>query len=58
MVSKLKIRWNRVFTTVNLDGELKSYRWHFLIALVIYLIFIEIKKRKKKKVKLGASKKF
>jgi len=25
-----KIRWNRVFTTVNLDGEPKSYRWHFL----------------------------
>ena len=45
-----KIRWNRVFTTVNLDGEPKSYRWHFLIALVIYLIFAEIKKRKKKKV--------
>ena len=45
-----KIRWNRVFTTVNLDGEPKSYRWHFLIALLIYLIFAEIKKRKKKKV--------
>ena len=45
-----KIRWNRVFTTVNLDGEPKSYRWHFLIVLAIYLIFAEIKKRKKKKV--------
>ena len=51
-----KIRWNRVFTTVNLDGKPKSYRWHFLIALVIYLIFAEIKK-KRKKFKLWSFKK-
>ena len=44
-----KIRWNRVFTTVNLDGEPKSYRWHFLIILLITLGFSEYKKRKKSK---------
>jgi len=43
-----KIRWNRVFTTVNLDGEPKSYRWYFIIGLFGVLIYSEIKKRKKK----------
>ena len=46
---KWKIRWNRVFTTVNLDGEPKSYRWHFLIIILITLGFYEYKKRKKSK---------
>ena len=44
-----KIRWNRVFTTVNLDGEPKSYRWHFLIIILITLGFSEFRKRKKHK---------
>ena len=43
-----KIRWDRVFTTVNLDGEPKSYRWYFIIGLFGVLIYSEIKKRKKK----------
>ena len=42
-----RIRWNRVFTTVNLDGEPKSYRWHFLIILLIILSFSEYRKRRK-----------
>ena len=42
-----RVRWDRVFTTVNLDGEAKSYRWHFLIVLVIFLIISEFNKRKK-----------
>ncbi|SVA22500.1 uncharacterized protein METZ01_LOCUS75354 [marine metagenome] len=46
---KWKIRWNRVFTTVNLDGEPKSYRWHFLIIILITLGFYEYNKRKKSK---------
>ena len=44
-----QIRWNRVFTTVNLDGEPKSYRWHFLIIILITLGFYEYNKRKKSK---------
>ena len=44
-----KIRWNRVFTTVNLDGEPKSYRWHFLIIILITLVYSEYRKRKKNK---------
>jgi signal peptidase I len=42
-----RVRWDRVFTTVNLDGEAKSYRWHFLIILVIFLLISEFNKRKK-----------
>ena len=44
-----KIRWNRVFTTVNLDGEPKSYRWHFLVAILIIYAITEYRKRKKSK---------
>ena len=42
-----KVRWDRVFTTVNLDGEPKSYRWHFLIIVLIIMGYSEIKKRRK-----------
>ena len=42
-----KIRWDRVFTTINLDGEPKSYRWYFLIGILGLLIYSEIKKRRK-----------
>ena len=42
-----KIRWDRVFTTINLDGEPKSYRWYFLIGVLGVLIYSEIKKRRK-----------
>ena len=44
-----KIRWNRVFTTVNLDGEPKSYRWHFLFTILIIYGITEYRKRKKSK---------
>ena len=43
-----KIRWDRVFTTVNLDGEPKSYRWYFLIGILIVLGYSEFQKRKTK----------
>ena len=43
-----KIRWDRVFTTVNLEGEPKSYKWYFLVGVLIVLIYSEIKKRIKK----------
>ena len=42
-----KIRWNRVFTTVNLDGEPKSYRWYFLFGVLFALGISEFNKRKK-----------
>ena len=43
-----KIRWNRVFTTVNLDGEPKSYRWHFLIGVLFVFGYSELNNRRNK----------
>ena len=48
-LSNWKIRWNRVFTTTNGDGEPVSYRWHFLAAIAAYQIFVRIRKRRKAK---------
>ncbi|MBT6447967.1 MAG: signal peptidase I [Flavobacteriaceae bacterium] len=44
-----RIRWDRVFTTVNLDGEPKSYRWYFLFGVLFALGISEFNKRKKTK---------
>ncbi len=46
-IKNWKIRWDRVFTTINLDGEPKSYRWYFLFGVLVVLIYSEIKKRRK-----------
>ena len=43
-----KIRWNRVFTTVNLDGEPKSYRWYFLIGILFVFGYSELNNRRNK----------
>ncbi|MCH2655738.1 MAG: signal peptidase I, partial [Flavobacteriales bacterium] len=48
-LSNWKIRWNRVLTATNGDGEPVSYRWHFLVAIVAYQIFVSIRKRRKSK---------
>ena len=50
-IKNWKIRWERVFSTVNLDGEPKSYRWYFLIGLIIAIGYSEINKRIKNKNK-------
>jgi signal peptidase I len=42
-----KIRWDRVFTTVNGDGEPTSYFKYFLILLAAWFIFDFFRKRKK-----------
>jgi signal peptidase I len=46
-----KIRWQRVFTTVNLEGEPKSYRWYFLFGILSVLGYSEYRKRTKKTAK-------
>ena len=47
-----KIRWERVFSTVNLDGEPKSYRWYFLIGLLFAIgYYQEAKEKKIKEIK-------
>ncbi len=42
-----RIRWDRVFTTVGGDGELTSYRYHFLGLLLLYFGFTFFRKKKK-----------
>lgn len=42
-----KIRWNRMFTTVNGKGEPVSYLYYFLIVLVIIFAFSFFRKRRK-----------
>ncbi len=42
-----RIRWDRVFTTVGGDGELTSYRYHFLGLLLLYFGFNFFRKKKK-----------
>ena len=34
-ISNLKIRWDRVFTTIHEDGEPRSYLIHFIIFCII-----------------------
>lgn len=41
-----KIRWERLFTTVHGDGPIKSYRYHFLIIVLLYIGYGQYKKRK------------
>ena len=43
-----KIRWNRVFSVVNGDGEPKSYLIHFLALVALYIIGSKIIKKKRK----------
>ena len=44
-----RIRWDRVFTTVNGSGEPKSYLIHFLIGLGLYILGSNYLKRRKAK---------
>ena len=41
-----KIRWERLFTTVNLEGPLKSYKYYFLVILAFYIGYGQYRKRK------------
>jgi signal peptidase I len=43
-----KVRWNRVFSVVNGNGEPKSYLIHFLLLIVLYITAEKIIKKKKK----------
>jgi signal peptidase I len=46
-IRNMKIRWERVFTTVGGSGKPVSYRWHFLAFLVAWQGFSWYRKRKK-----------
>jgi signal peptidase I len=46
-IKNWKIRWDRVFSTVGLDGERVSYRWHFAVFVLLWWGFNYFRKRKK-----------
>jgi signal peptidase I len=41
-----KIRWNRVFSIVNGNGEPKSYLIHFLLLIILYIVASKILKKR------------
>ncbi|RZS93275.1 signal peptidase I [Aquimarina brevivitae] len=43
-----KIRWERLFTTVGGSGKPVSYFVYFLVALAIYIAYMQFRKRRKK----------
>ena len=44
-----KVRWNRVFSVVNGDGEPKSYLIHFLVLVALYIGVNKVIKKKRLK---------
>lgn len=46
-IKNWRIRWNRVFTTVGLEGPPKSYFPHFIVFVVLWQIVSWYRKRKK-----------
>ncbi len=47
-IENWKIRWDRVFTTVGLDGEPRSYFPHFITFILLWQVYVFILKRRKK----------
>ena len=47
-IENWKIRWDRVFTTVGLDGEPRSYFPHFITFILLWQLYVFILKRRKK----------
>ena len=47
-VGNWKIRWDRVFTTVGLDGKPTSYFPHFIAFIVVWQLYLIIRRRKKR----------
>lgn len=46
-ITKWKPRWKRIFTTVGGNGEPRSYLIPFLVVLGVWIIFAQIRKRRK-----------
>ena len=47
-IQNWKFRWDRIFTTIGLDGEPRSYFPHFIALMVLWQLFVFIKRRKSK----------
>lgn len=45
-VQNWKFRWDRIFTTIGYDGKPRSYLPHFIILIVIWQVYVFLKRRK------------
>ena len=47
-IQNWKFRWDRIFTTIGLDGEPRSYLPHFIAFIFLWQLYVFIKRRKSK----------
>ncbi len=47
-IQNWKFRWDRIFTTIGLNGEPRSYFPHFIAFIVLWQLYVFIKRRKSK----------
>ena len=47
-IQNWKFRWERIFTTIGLDGKPRSYFPHFIALMVLWQVYVFIKRRKSK----------
>ena len=47
-IENWKFRWDRIFTTIGLDGEPRSYLPHFIVFIFLWQLYVFIKRRKSK----------
>ena len=47
-IQNWKFRWDRIFTTIGLDGKPRSYFPHFIAFIVLWQVYVFIKRKKSK----------
>ena len=47
-IQNWRFRWDRIFTTIGLDGKPRSYLPHFIAFIVLWQIYVFFKRRKSK----------
>ena len=47
-IQNWKFRWDRIFTTIGLNGEPRSYFPHFIAFIVLWQLYVFIKRRRSK----------
>ena len=47
-IQNWNFRWDRIFTTIGLNGEPRSYLPHFIVLILLWQLYVFIKRRKSK----------
>ena len=45
-IQNWKFRWDRIFTTIGLDGEPRSYLPHFIVFIFLWQLYVFVKRKK------------